>query len=412
MAAAETTGLIYACGCTDASESRGPGSAVVMGFAKSCRRRLCRCPARQRHRVGPAMMPDGFLRGIMWILDRSLPGHHLLFIVVVHRRFIWASGWVFDVLASRRSQMASPTTLPLGPRQPITSGASSLHRRLPQRGRAMTDAMHRPLQLHGALRLRHRSQVRNRHERRDSVKTGDGWLENPRWSSMEVLRFPFRGHPCNTPGRLGRAMHPNSVATLTPISGSGVSLPDGQRSRGSGVGSLGWTSRGKGIFDPLPSCFRHQHHPPPSSSLDIDVDVERVQRHTRPLCPPADTTLLACIAPLPFTAPVRRASTTDLTCLDVDWSRPCHELQPRPTDSSLSIGLTAHCHPPPTAHRLPNLRLLRGLYNNIAVPGPEKGRRTLRVPSCFRRVCVFLGPRSNRTEPNEPSRRACEREKS
>jgi hypothetical protein len=188
---------------------------------------------------------------------------------------------------------------------------------------------------------------------------GPGFVVSFSWVSRPT---PPVTPPRPPRGRLGRAMHPNSVATLTPI--SGVSLPDGQRSGGleSGV----WTSRGKGIFDPLPSCFRHQHHPQPSSSRDVDI--ERVQRHTRPLCPLADPPRR--LHRVAFHRPRRSRLDDDRTCLDVDWSR--HELQPRPTDSSLSIGLRARL--PPTAHRLPNLRLLRGLYNRLAV-GVKKGDR-------------------------------------
>lgn len=78
------------------------------------------------------------------------------------------------------------------------------------------------------------SQVTGQEQTRTTVPVNLSRLENGSEMEVQVSRFPFSWvccptPPCNIlrdpPGRLGRAMHPNSVATLTPI--SGVSLPDG-----------------------------------------------------------------------------------------------------------------------------------------------------------------------------------------
>lgn len=174
------------------------------------------------------------------------------------------------------------------PRQPITSAASSLHRRLPQRGRAMTDAMHRPLQLHArVLRLRRRSQVRNRHERQcQLVKTGE-WIGDggPGFAvSFSWVCCPTP--PCNIlrdpPGRLGRAMHPNSVATLTPI--SGVSLPDGPALSGAWSREV-WAGHRveKEFLIPCPPVFdiNTTPNPPSTSTSSASRGIRRLSVHRR-----------------------------------------------------------------------------------------------------------------------------------
>lgn len=236
----------------------------------------------------------------------------------------------------------------------------------------------------------------------EQTRTTVSRLENGAEMEVQVSRFPFRGslarrpplqHPPRPPRSIGSCHAPQFCRYANPYLGRFAT--DGPALSGAGVGKSGLDGHRveKEFLIPCPLVFdiNTTPNPPSTSTSSASRGIRGLSVHRR-----HHPRGLHCAASFHRSRQPSRFD-GDRTCLDVDWSR--HDLAP--TSSSDRFVPVDWPRSPPIAHRLPNLRLPRGLYSSLFAVGVKKGDGpSASCPASVVCVCI-LGAS---IEPNRPNR--------